>query len=68
VDGAADLRVPALDLAHPLWGHPFHRHTVIAGKASGQNDGAAVCLVTSPLHLVNSVVDLIQLVLGKHPS
>jgi hypothetical protein len=24
--------------------------------------------VTSPLHLVNSVVDLIQLVLGKHPS
>jgi acetyl-CoA C-acetyltransferase len=44
----ADTTVGALARLRPILGRQDPEATVTAGNASGQNDGAAVCLVTTP--------------------
>jgi acetyl-CoA C-acetyltransferase len=43
-----DSNVQALARLRPIMGRQDAESTVTAGNASGQNDGAAVCVVTSP--------------------
>jgi acetyl-CoA C-acetyltransferase len=44
----ADTTLPALSKLRPVMGRQDEDATVTAGNASGQNDGAAVCVVTTP--------------------
>jgi acetyl-CoA C-acetyltransferase len=44
----ADTTVAKLEQLRPILGRDDPDATVTAGNASGQNDGAAVCLVTTP--------------------
>ena len=44
----ADSTVESLSALRPMMGRTDPDATVTAGNASGQNDGAAVCIVTSP--------------------
>ena len=44
----ADSTVEALARLKPIMGRTDPEATVTAGNASGQNDGAAICIVTSP--------------------
>ena len=44
----ADSTVDALAALRPIMGRDDPAATVTAGNASGQNDGAAVCVVTTP--------------------
>src|SRR3954469_8134833 len=43
-----DSSVETLAKLRPIMGKADHEATVTAGNASGQNDGAAICVVTSP--------------------
>jgi acetyl-CoA acetyltransferase family protein len=44
----ADTTLESLAALRPVMGREDPEATVTAGNASGQNDGAAICLVTSP--------------------
>jgi acetyl-CoA C-acetyltransferase len=44
----ADTTIEALGQLRPIMGGQDDESTVTAGNASGQNDGAAICLVTTP--------------------
>jgi acetyl-CoA C-acetyltransferase len=44
----ADTTLEALAKLRPVMGRTDDQATVTAGNASGQNDGAAVCIVTTP--------------------
>jgi acetyl-CoA C-acetyltransferase len=44
----ADTTLEALTALRPILGRQDDEATVTAGNASGQNDGASVCLVTTP--------------------
>jgi acetyl-CoA C-acetyltransferase len=44
----ADTSLEALARLRPVMGRSDERATVTAGNSSGQNDGAAVCVVTTP--------------------
>lgn len=44
----ADTTIEALAKLRPVMGRQDEHATVTAGNASGQNDGAAVCIVTTP--------------------
>ncbi|WP_052668712.1 acetyl-CoA C-acetyltransferase [Nitriliruptor alkaliphilus] len=44
----ADTTLDALGKLRPIMGRQDDQATVTAGNASGQNDGAAACLVTTP--------------------